>query len=169
MGRSVPGVDEHQVELERRSACSAQASFRNAGSGNARVAVAVTSQATLTKRRNVKGLPPPASIPEFVNEDTFATELSQAAEGAAAPPPNAGRLEWLRGEENRLRAAAELKRIAREQQMAERAEAKLWKEQRDEAQRVKDRAAQAAKFAEEAKAVAEQQRLAEAHRARTAP
>lgn len=135
---------------------------------NARVDSAFAAHATLTERRNTKGQPPPASIPAFLNEHTFATELSQA-EGAVPPPPNAERLYWLRGEENRLRAAAELERIAEEKRAADAVQARQWKEQSDEAQRVKDRAAQASAAAESAKAAAEQQRLADANRARSAP
>lgn len=159
---------EDYCPLQSEVARTRGAYFTAVQQRNARVAVAVTSQATLTERRNAKGLPPPASIPEFVNEDTFPAELSQA-EGAVPPAPNAGRLEWLRGEENKFRAAAELERIARDQQIAEAVEAKQWKGQRDEAQRVKDRAAQAAEVAANAADRAETARLADAHRARSAP
>ncbi len=131
----------------------------------------------LTARRYEQRLPPPRALPLGVmtlqgydeSPRAIISALEQRADAPSSPRANAGLISTLRAEENELRTAAE-----RERERVEEAEAEAAQIRKDQAE---DRAAFAKATAAKNRAIdvanakdrADAQRLADAHRARTAP
>lgn len=142
----------------------------------ARKAKAYAANEALANRRRGQGLPPPPALPRAATtssgavDDSAATFIEALDRGAvAAPGVNAGPIAQMRSEENRLRVLEERERIGREEELAKRLEIR-----KQHAQEYADRcAATAARNravdVEVAQERAEEARLADAHRARSAP